>query len=259
MQLDFQRYECKYVIPEHLHDQIVDFVQCYSHPDTFTESSKDNRYVITSLYLDSPDMICHQAKELKSLNRFKLRIRTYGEEADGPVFFEIKRKIKGVIFKRRVQTRRSSWMECEYGSDKLLKDPNARNVDVMSEFVELAERYNMGPAMLVRYTREAYESDIDTYGRVTFDRKIASHFPEGYRLQTDGSGWFSLDDPIAMGGLATGTVLELKFANRAPMWMTDLVQRFRLQMRGFSKYSTAINQGLDYYYPKHDIRIPKAA
>ncbi|MCB9641609.1 MAG: polyphosphate polymerase domain-containing protein [Myxococcales bacterium] len=256
MQLDFQRYECKYIIPEHLHDQIVDFVSCYSHPDEYTESSPDRRYVITSLYLDSPQLTCHHAKEHKALNRFKLRIRTYGERSDGPIFFEIKRKIKGVIFKRRVQTNLSSWTSFEPDSSELLTKPNHRNVDVMSEFMALCEQYNMGPSMVVRYTREAYESDIDSYGRVTFDRKLLSHFPEGYQLDVDPSTWFALDDPVSMG-ISTGTVLELKFANRAPMWMKDLVQRFGLQMRGFSKYSTAVNLGLNFYYPDVDLRVPR--
>lgn len=256
MQLDFQRFEYKYVIPEALSQPIRDYIACYTHPDTFTRHSENSGYIIRSLYLDSPNLAFHRAKEQKALNRLKLRIRTYGTQGDGPIFFEIKRKIKGVIHKRRVQVHESSWAHHKPNSERLLVHKNSRNVDVMIEFMDLCQRYQVGPSMMVQYAREAYESEIDDYARVTFDRCLLGHFPRGYKLSLDERGWISLDDPTVMG-IQRATVLELKFANQAPLWMYDLVQYFGLQRRGFSKYSTAVQYGLEAYFPPFDYRVTK--
>ena len=70
-------------------------------------------------------------------------------------------------------------------------------------------------------------------------------------------GWRPIDDPLAVERLDSGVILELKFANRAPMWMVDLVQRFGLQLRGFSKYSTSIEQTLGAYRGLLDVRVPR--
>ena len=110
MQLDFERYECKYIIPAGLRGPIKDFIACYTRPDKYTALNPDGGYLITSLYLDTPYLTFHLAKSRKDLNRFKLRIRIYDDQIDGPVFFEIKRKIKGIIHKRRVMIRRTDWV-----------------------------------------------------------------------------------------------------------------------------------------------------
>ena len=135
MQLDFQRYEYKYVIPDSLSQPIRDYIVCYTHPDKFTSNSRNSGYIIRSLYLDSPNLTFHRAKEQKALNRLKLRIRTYGTQGDGPIFFEIKRKIKGVIHKRRVQVQEPSWAQHQPNSKDLLVNQSSRNVDVMAEFM----------------------------------------------------------------------------------------------------------------------------
>lgn len=255
MRPDLQRYELKYMIPERLCGPICAFLRPYTHPDEFTQKSKGG-YIITSLYLDSPELTLHQAKQHKQLNRFKLRIRTYGQGSEGPIFCEVKRKIKGVILKRRVQVKDPNWTRYEPDSSELLVDVNDYNVRVMREFVELCERLHVGPSMLVRYKREAYVSEVDDYARVTFDRCMLGHLPEGYRLDVDPSSWIPLDDIIATE-VPGSAVLEIKFAGRAPLWMFDLVQRFGLHLRGFSKYSTAVQYGLDTYFPKSSIRVAK--
>jgi SPX domain protein involved in polyphosphate accumulation len=257
LQLDFQRYEYKYPIPEHLHDAIVQFVSCYTRPDAFTQTGERNRYTITSLYLDSPDLTFHRAKAHRELNRVKLRIRTYGEQSDGPVFLEIKRKIKDVIFKRRVGVVGPDWYDRWQNGEEFLSDPtNPRNRDVAQEFLKLMDQYSAQPAMLVRYTREAYESLIDDYARVTFDRKIRCHMPDHYHLNAPLRSWMDVDDPMTMGMAHSGSVLELKFANHPPFWMIELVKRFGLRRRGFSKYSSSVNRGLETYWPTASVRVP---
>ena len=63
---------------------------------------------ITSLYFDTPGRALIERSLDKPLYKEKLRLRRYGEAAgedadeDGCVFVEIKKKYKGVVYKRRV-------------------------------------------------------------------------------------------------------------------------------------------------------------
>lgn len=260
MQLDFERYEYKYVIPMSLWQPIQHFIAGYAKPDFYTTQGQGQGYVITSLYLDTPQLTFHRAKDQGDLNRMKLRIRTYGEKPGTPIFYEIKRKIKGVVVKRRVQVYDAAWLDHSATSQDLLVHPSTRNLLVLQEFMGLCERYQVSPSVVVRYVREAYGSDIDAYGRVTLDRCLSCHLPQGYSLYPGLGEWLPLDDSVSMdsewfqGGAA---ILELKFENRAPLWMFDLVQHFGLQLRGFSKYSTAVSCGQISYRPGSDQRIPK--
>lgn len=246
MQLDFQRYEYKYIIPERIVRDIRAFIACYTEPDPFTRTHPKQQYVITSLYLDTPQLAFHLAKERKIDRRFKLRIRTYGERADGPIFAEIKRKIKDVIYKQRVALRPYGTHVPLLSLMDFIGSYKQRDRHVLQSFLDLCALHTVGPSMLVRYTREAYESTLDTYGRVTFDRVLEGHRPQALDFLPDTTTWTALDDPISTETRCS-TILELKFAGRAPCWMVDLVQRFGLQRRGFSKYSTAVTKGLEYY------------
>ncbi len=258
MQLDFERYECKYIIPAALRQPIKDHIACYTRPDRYTERNPDGGYLITSLYLDTPYLSFHLAKSRKDLNRFKLRIRIYDDQLDGPVFFEIKRKIKGIINKRRVMIRHRDWAAHMHGGDALRQDATtARDANAIEEFLSLMDRWQAFPAVLVKYSREAYQGEIDDYSRVTFDSRLLCRRASDFRFAGGTVGWSAIDDPTAVERLYSGVVLELKFANRAPLWMVDLVQRFGLQLRGFSKYSTSVEQTLGTYRGITDIRVAR--
>lgn len=258
MQLDFQRYECKYIIPAGLRSAIREHIACYTRPDKYTAKSPTGGYLITSLYLDSPYLTFHQAKSRKDLNRMKLRIRIYDNQSDGPVFFEIKRKIKGIIQKRRVMVQRRDWPRFMDGGTELLDAATtARDAGALQEFLALKDRFLAFPAVLVKYAREAYQGEIDDYSRVTFDSRLMCLRPSGYVFAAGVDGWDAIDGPLALERYNSGVVLELKFANRAPLWMVDVVQRFGLQLRGFSKYSTSIDQLLSTCRGIEDIRVPR--
>ena len=55
--------------------------------------------MIDSLYLDTPALAFHQAKERGDPERLKLRIRTYPKHS--PAVLELKRKVSDVIDKTR--------------------------------------------------------------------------------------------------------------------------------------------------------------
>ena len=173
------------------------------------------------------------------------------------MFCEIKRKIKGTIHKRRVKIRRRDDGLLPESADELLPDTaSARDRAVIDEFLAIKAFHRACPATLVRYTREAYQGTIDDYARVTFDRRLLCQRPDGYHLHGNRHDWQSIDVPQNFERPDSGVVLELKFADRAPKWMMDIVSRFGLQLRGFSKYSSSIATAQAAYRHDHDIRIP---
>ena len=130
---------------------------------------------MTTLQLDTDSMDLALAKERKTLSRFKLRIRTYGYGDEAPVFFELKRKVNGVIIKSRAKTNRRVYNRGKALTDvehcPLLKTP--KDNSNFLEFARVVRLLNARPKMLIRYIRESYFGANDDYARITFDRRIS--------------------------------------------------------------------------------------
>ena len=73
----------------------------------------------------------------------------------------------------------------------------------------------------MKYSREAFQGQIDDYSRVTFDSRLVCRTPAGYVFATGYAGWSPIDHPIAVERADSGVILELKFANRAPTWISS--------------------------------------
>lgn len=238
-----ERFEHKYIIPERLCGPIRDYISYFCEMDPYSRQEPGHQYVITSLYLDTPDRAFYRAVQDRDLNRFKLRIRTYGENADGPVFLEVKRRAKETIIKTRTRVDAGSWAG-------LLKDvpalrpglPSGREARFLDEFLYLASVRQAGPSALVRYHREAYRCSLYDYVRVTFDRRLTVAPADAYDLRSSSRPRRPIDNPASMDAPFSGVVLELKFSGHAPFWMTEMARRFGLERRGFSKYCRGVEQ-----------------
>ena len=95
----FKRKEVKYRLTADQRAFLEGIVQQYLALSPFGES------VVNSLYLDTSDHSVIARSLEKPLYKEKLRLRWYGSEslADAKsVFFELKKKFKGIVYKRRV-------------------------------------------------------------------------------------------------------------------------------------------------------------
>jgi len=98
--------------------------------------------------------------------------------------------------------------------------------------------------LLVEYEREAYISEVDSYARLTFDRKIAVQEQEELDLEAIPNRWRFVDHKAQTRTPEPVSVLELKFERRPPRWMVALVQRLDLIRYSFSKYCYGVTAEL---------------
>jgi hypothetical protein len=194
-------------------------------------------YTIDSLYLDTPSFQFHRDGEDQRPVRLKLRARSYPDTPGSIVKIEVKRRIHELILKTSLVVPHEGW-------DAWLR-PGAHLSSMMQDsrraldtFVTVQRHTNASPKLLVRYTRLAFHSTIDDYVRVTFDRKMLYQPMRRYSFDADSRRWSGIDDAGSFG--VGGLLMEVKFRNRPPVWVGDLIRRFGLIRRGFSKYGAAV-------------------
>ena len=200
-----------------------------------TSLSRVVQYLITTLQLDSPDLALYRASRDDTINRFKLRVRVYDSVVGGPVFMEVKRKIKGVVVKSRCRIPSEFWGPQLFERRKRQVPPFRTHKERSNfiEFVRLTEMINARPVMLIRYVRESYMGANDLYARVTIDRRLCYSPTRTWELPPAERRWRSMDSSAAMGRPYSGAILELKTYRDTPLWMVELTERFNLVRAGY--------------------------
>lgn len=236
-----ERYEYKFLVSARHVPHIRELARLACRIDK--NANADGTYLIRSLYLDSDRYDLYWANEREQADRFKMRIRTYPGKKS-PVFLEVKRRFKDVIVKSRALVSADIWQKvitCDGPTlDKL--PPNTR-ANVMP-FLARLHRHHLHPVLLVQYEREAYVSEIDSYARLTFDKKIVVQPIETFELEADPHRWRPVDHTWQTRTTEPMTVLELKFERRPPAWMVAMVRQLGLVRGSFSKYCYGINAEL---------------
>lgn len=225
-----ERREIKYQIREDLALAIRSYLSSYLEPDEFAVGKADHSYSVHSVYLDSNHLLTYRAANGGERNRFKLRIRYYDQDPESPVFFEIKRRINEGIVKQRARVRREAVRSLLTGESPLpehLFSWNPQHWADLLDFWQLVERLQAAPRAHNAYQREAYVNS-DATVRVTLDRSVQIG-PE-----------FGGELPIAMEEgvevFPNTVILELKFTERMPTWLIEMVRGFDLKSSGAAKY-----------------------
>lgn len=232
-----QRFEMKYAISELEAEAVRNFIEPHILPDCHAKEGA--RYEVHTLYLDSSDLALYSSSALGELNRFKLRVRSYEDHPEAPLFFEVKRRADRVILKQRARVKRSAANRVLAGEDvgqSVLVSPTHDEAVNLSRFRDYMEALGAKPRVMVRYEREAYESVVEAGVRITIDRRIACAAQRDYTpcaWSQDGR-WRDLD------GFAA--ILELKFWDTFPAWLAQLVRRFDLSRDSIAKYVVCIRE-----------------
>jgi len=227
------RFECKYVVSALAVPALREFIQPFARPDRFAAVRSDLRYPITSLYLDSDDLLLYQQTVGGEKNRFKLRVRSYSDDPDSPLFLEVKRKVNNIVQKRRARIDRAS-------ASRLL---DARSMSPVGEqdadidyFASHTELVSARPLVRVRYMREAYESIDGEPVRITLDTELMHVATFDFETSHDHGRWVAT--PVG------GVVLEIKFTDMFPSWVRDMVRAFGLKQQPVPKYILSVDHML---------------
>jgi hypothetical protein len=258
-QARFERLELKYLIDELTVERIREQIKPYCRPDSHSRRYAADRpgrvgYPIHSLYLDSPCLAFHQAKVRGDPDRIKLRVRTYSQTS--PATLEIKRRESEVIDKTRAVIDRR-WVEDAargFFPPCLAGDLQSR---FLRHFARTAAKWGAGPTLSVYYEREAYESLVDAYARITFDRHIRVRRTSDWELCPGDDDWHSFDDYWRSDHPTLPVVLEIKCETSSmPIWAIDVIRRNELYQSSFSKYSIGIS--LTQWRQGGDINPPRS-
>lgn len=223
--LTFKRYEKKYLLTPDEYARIRARLAPYIEQDDYFSST------VCSVYYDTENYEFIRRSIDAPVYKEKLRLRSYNvPSADGEVFVELKKKYKGVVYKRRVMMTADMarrYLACEYSPP----DDN----QMMREISWFLHCNAVKPRVFIASDREAYRAIDDAELRITFDRSI--RWRDNQLDLTCGSHGEEL--------LPDGYVLmELKLPDSAPLWLAHMLSEEALFPRGFSKYGECYKTNL---------------
>jgi hypothetical protein len=226
-----QRREIKYIISEDMALKVRSYLSSYLEPDEYAVGKPDHSYAVHTLYLDSNQLVTYHAANNGERNRFKLRIRYYDDIPWSPVAFEIKRRINEGIVKQRARVNREAVQVLLAGGSpqpSFLHRNNPKEWNDLQDFWQLVERLQAAPRAHNAYMREAYLNQPDANVRVTIDRAVRICPEFTWNLGTE------MTDGVEV--FAGVVILELKFTERMPTWLIEMVRGFQLESSGAAKY-----------------------
>lgn len=223
--LTFKRYEKKYLLSPEKYAALRARLDGFIVPDRFFSST------VCSIYYDSSsfDLIRHSIE--KPVYKEKLRLRSYNvPTADSEVFVELKKKYKGIVYKRRVP------MSCSIAHSYLLGEaPAPEQGQIINEINWFLKTNHVVPKVFIACEREAYVSKEDRELRITFDMNL--RWRETDLDLTNGSA----GEPLTGEGWV---LMELKIPEAMPLWLTRILSELEIFPTSFSKYGTAYTQNI---------------
>ncbi len=217
----FKRKEIKYLLDEKEYQNLKLRLSQRLVADEHGKSE------IRNIYYDTPDFELIRRSLEKPIYKEKLRVRSYGvPDENDPVFVELKKKYKGIVYKRREALALPQAEAYLAGGIEVPKD-----TQIMREIDWFLSYYNdLVPAMSICYDREAYYSVEDASVRITFDNNI--RWRSDRLSLADGAFGRQLLEPGQH-------LMELKVGGAMPLWLTGLLDALEIYPVSFSKYGKA--------------------
>jgi len=244
---EVDRFELKYWVPSALCDEVIAFVRPYLVLDPFNVAQGLERQHNTTLYLETSGLDAYRTHADSAADRYKLRVRAYGEVPAGLAFFETKRKINAITVKTRSAVQMEEVAPLLDGTyDALPASLSSEERRNLESFLYLKTVTDARPCVLVRAHRASYcTPDPREDVRLTLDQDVGFQRACGPSLHGDPRGWIPIDGEDQHGQRGAHVMLELKFPRSAPAWMGHLVNRLDLWRVGYSKYMAAVQSLLD--------------
>lgn len=220
----FNRYEIKYMLNTEQKECFFEAVGDRLCRDKYGE------YTICNIYLDTDDFYFIERSLEKPVYKEKLRIRSYGTaDDDTTVFFEIKKKFRKVVYKRRITI---PLREVRNYLENGIKPESISGYSanqIFNEIDYLMKRYKPEPKLYLAYDREAYYIDEHPEMRITFDRNIRGRWQSLTLKNSD-------DVTLLDTGIENYSLMEIKCAGAMPKEYADILSELKIYPVSFSKY-----------------------
>ncbi|MBS6751161.1 MAG: polyphosphate polymerase domain-containing protein [Firmicutes bacterium] len=217
----FERRELKYRITDAQRAALEAAFGARMVPDEHGEST------ICNIYYDTADYRLIRASLEKPAYKEKLRLRSYGvTEPGGEVFLELKKKYKGIVYKRRITLPEDAAGEFIAGRAPLGEHGQiGREIEYFTAFYA-----PLLPAVHLSYERSAWFSREDRDLRITFDKNIRFR-QEDVSLTLPAGGRRILPEGESL--------MEIKAAAALPLWLVSELDTLGIYQSTFSKYGEA--------------------
>lgn len=217
----FRRIEKKYIVDEPTYEKLIKKLDGHFVKDRYYKST------ICNIYYDTPSHQLVRNSIEKPVYKEKLRVRSYGVPNDEDmVFVELKKKYKGVVYKRRIEMTLAQTRDFFAGKDVPHDNPQIENE--LKYFLKFYE--GIAPAMYLSYDRLAYCGAEDPSLRLTFDTHILYREEQ---KELDKGIWGKELLPAGV------RVMEIKIPNAMPLWLSAILDKLEIYPASFSKYGTA--------------------
>lgn len=222
----FLRYEEKFCITKEQMDFFLSECNYRFRPD-----GDQSPYLITNIYYDTDDSALIRHSIGHPYFKEKLRLRCYGvaPDSDAQVFLELKKKINGIVNKRRAV------LKLGEAENFLENRTNPKNSDYMTDMVLkeidffLNHNTELKPSVFIGYQRMAFKGRENPWLRLTFDTNVLTRRHD--LTLTKGFYGNYLLPPNTY-------IMEIKVPMALPIWLSDALAKAKIYNCSFSKYGT---------------------
>ncbi|SCH89666.1 polyphosphate polymerase domain-containing protein [Romboutsia sp. 1001713B170207_170306_H8] len=222
----FQRYEKKFILDKNQYDMLIPKLLEYMNPDKYCKDGQN--YSIFNIYYDTKhsDVIRHSIS--KPFYKEKLRLRSYTipKNINDKVFLELKKKINGIVNKRRISlTLEEAYKFLKFGYRPVSTD--YLNNQVINEIQYYLSKNKVTPTVYIGYSRKAFFCKNDPDFRLTFDSHITARRND-LHLESGLYGYDILGE--------NNYLMEVKILGAIPVWFTKILSELKIYNTHYSKY-----------------------
>ena len=222
IQTNFKRYEKKYMLTQEQQENLMKQLLPYIKEDKF------GRYTICNIYYDTDDWELIRQSIQKPVYKEKLRVRSYGVPGDeDKAFIEIKKKYKGIVYKRRITAQVKDVEPILTGGSSF--EIKKSDEQIRNEILWFQSFYRTQPRIFIGYDRQAFAGIQDSGLRITFDTNIRWR-DEELDLRCGDYG-----QPVLPG---EQVLMEIKMPGACPLWLAHILNDNGIYPTSFSKYGT---------------------
>ncbi|MBW8036649.1 MAG: VTC domain-containing protein, partial [Planctomycetes bacterium] len=146
---------------------------------------------------------------------------------------EIKRRSNTVILKARAAAHRDSITDI-VTRQLIPSSADDKQKEVLRQFQLYIYCLKARPMVVVKYQRQAFEGHSGSRVRINFDRDLSFMQAKDLNFKVNGNGYQRL--------VTNFVILEIKFTDRYPAWLGNVIRCFNLPLMAMSKYVESLTQ-----------------